>query len=274
MNKFLALAASFVLGSALLLSGCGSDGANNSANKDGKTTIVVGASPVPHGEILNEAKAELAKEGIDLQVKEFTDYVQPNLALNDKELDANFFQHVPYLEKFNAERGLNLVSAGAVHIEPMGIYSHTLKDLNSIPEGAKVGIPNDPTNGGRALLLLAKQNLLTLKDPTDIHATVADITANPHNLQIVELEAPQLPRSLDDLALAVINTNYAIEAGLNPTKDALAIESADSPYANIVAVRKGDEQRPEIQKLMKALHTAEMKKFITEKYNGAIIPAF
>lgn len=276
MKKIFSLAATVALGSALLLAGCGSDTAKSGAAGD-KVTITVGASPVPHAEILEQVKPLLEKEGITLKVTEFTDYVTPNIALNDKELDANFFQHVPYLEKFANEHNLKLVSAGKVHVEPMGIYSKTItdKDLKSVlPNGSKVAIPNDPTNGARALILLQKAGLITLKNPTDIGATKADITENPRNLEIVELEAPQLPRSLDDVAIAVINTNYALEAGLNPVKDALLIEDKDSPYANIVAVRAGDENRPEIQKLMKALESPEIKKFIEDKYNGAIIPAF
>lgn len=272
MNKFLALTATIILGSTLLFSGCGSS--TTSSNNTGKTTITIGASPVPHAEILNEAKAELEKEGIELKIVEFTDYVKPNLALNDKEIDANFFQHQPYLDKFNADRGLELISAGTVHIEPMAIYSHSLKDIAAIQDGAKVAIPNDPTNGGRALLLLAKAGLIELNDNNNIHATVTDIKSNPHHLQIIELEAPQLPRSLDDVAIAVINTNYALEANLNPLKDALLTESKDSPYANIIAIRKDEENRPEIKKLMKALQSAEMKKFIEDKYKGSILPAF
>lgn len=276
MRKLFALAAAAILGSALLLAGCGSDN-TASASSSGKTTITVGASPVPHAEILEQVKPLLEKEGIDLKIVEFTDYVKPNLALNDKELDANFFQHLPYLDKFDSEHNLSLQSAGKVHIEPMGIYSKTItdKDLNSVlPNGSKVAIPNDPSNGGRALLLLQKAGLITLKDPNNIYATKADIVSNPKNLEVVELEAAQLPRSLDDVAFAVINTNYALEAGLDPLKGALFLEDKDSPYANIVAIRKGDENRPEIQKLMKALQSPEIKKFIEDKYKGAILPAF
>lgn len=276
MKKLFSLAAAAILGSALLLAGCGSDN-NTSVGTSGKTVITVGASPVPHGEILEQAKPLLEKEGIELKVVEFTDYVKPNMALNDKELDANFFQHVPYLEKFISEHKMDLVSAGKVHVEPMGVYSKTItdKDLNAaLPNGSKVAIPNDPSNGGRALILLQKAGLITLKDPNNIYATKADIASNPKNLEFVELEAAQLPRSLDDVAIAVINTNYALEAGLDPLKSALYLEDKDSPYANIVAVRKGDENRPEIQKLMKALQSPEVKKFIEDKYKGAILPAF
>lgn len=277
MKKIFALASAVVLGSALLLAGCGSDNASAGAGGKDKVVLTVGASPVPHAEILEQIKPVLEKEGIELKITQFTDYVTPNTALAEKELDANFFQHVPYLEKFTAEHNLKLASAGKVHIEPMGIYSKSItnKDLKAaLPQGSKVAVPNDPSNGGRALLLLQKAGLITLKDPNNIYATKADIVNNPLNLEIVELEAAQLPRSLDDVAIAVINTNFALEAGLNPVNDALFLEDKDSPYANIVAVRAGDENRPEIQKLMKALQSPEVKKFIEDKYKGAILPAF
>ena len=258
-------------GLAFGLAGCGDDNAPKSG--DAKT-LTVGASPVPHADILNLIAPQLQKEGITLKVIEFSDYIQPNLSLNDKELDANFFQHEPYLKKFAADRKLDLVNLVAVHIEPMGVYSKKLKDIKSVPDGAKVAIPNDPTNGGRALNILAKAGLIKLKDGVGISATVGDIVENPKNLKITEAEAAMLPRTLDDVDLAVINSNFAMEAKLNPTKDALFIEPKDSPYANIVAVRKGDENRKEIQALKKALTSPEVKKFIEEKYKGAVIPAF
>lgn len=273
MKKIWAIAATAALSAALLLTGCGSD-KSTPTSSNGNAKIIVGATPVPHAEILEEIKPILAKEGVDLEIKEFNDYNTPNAAVNEKEIDANFYQHQPYLDEWNAANNAHLVSVGGVHIEPMGIYSHTIKDLKNVPNGAKVAIPNDPSNGGRALLLLQKQGLITLKDGGSAKSTVADITANPKNLQFVELEAPQLPRSLDDVAIAVINTNFAIKAGLNPTKDAIAIEGNDSPYVNILVVRDGDQNRPEIQKLMKALQSPEVKKFIQDKYQGAILPAF
>lgn len=268
MKKYIALLFTLLLTLALV-SGC----AKTSNTADTKV-LKVAASPVPHAEILQVVKPLLQKEGIDLQIIEMTDYVRPNTALADKEIDANYFQHIPYLEKFAAERNLKLTYTAKVQIEPMGVYSKKIKTLDSLPPSAKVAIPNDPTNGGRALSLLAKQGLITLKDGVGVHATVSDIVTNPKNLKIVELEAPQLPRALDDVDLAVINTNFALEANLVPTKDALAIESNDSPYANILAVRQGDENRPEIVKLTQALNSPEVRQFITEKYNGAIIPAF
>lgn len=257
-----------------LAAGCGGNSGKPAADSGKKVVLKVGASPVPHAEILNHIKPALEKEGIDLQVVEFTDYVKPNLSLSDKELDANFFQHKPYLEKFCADRKLSLVSAGTVHIEPMGVYSKKIKNLKELKDGAKVAIPNDPTNGGRALVILEKAGLLKLKDGVGISATVNDIVSNPKKLQITEAEAAMLPRTLEDMDIAVINSNFAMEAKLNPAKDALFIEAKDSPYANIVAVRKGDENRPEIQKLMKALQSDDVKNFINEKYKGAILPAF
>ena len=267
-----ALAGLLALGA--LVDGCSGEKKEAAQSSDKKVVLKVGATPVPHAEILNEIKPLLAKDGIDLQIIEFTDYVKPNLSLNDKEIDANFFQHEPYLKKFAADRKLDLVNLVAVHIEPMGVYSKKLKDIKSVPDGAKVAIPNDPTNGGRALNILAKAGLIKLKDGVGISATVGDIVENPKNLKITEAEAAMLPRTLDDVDLAVINSNFAMEAKLNPTKDALFIEPKDSPYANIVAVRKGDENRKEIQALKKALTSPEVKKFIEEKYKGAVIPAF
>lgn len=258
---------------AVVAAGCGGDD-KKAASGDKKVTLKVGATAVPHAEILNDIKPALAKEGVDLQIIEFSDYVKPNLALNDKELDANFFQHEPYLDTFVSERKLALVSAGKVHIEPMGIYSKTIKSLQDIPNGAKIAIPNDPSNGGRALALLESAKLLKLKDGVGVKATVGDITQNDKKLKIVEIEAALLPRSMDDTDLSVINSNFAMEAKLNPVKDSLFTEPKESPYANIVAVRKGDESRPEIQKLMKALQSPEVKKFIEEKYKGAVVPAF
>ena len=267
-----ALAGLLALGA--LVAGCSGEKKEAAQSSDKKVVLKVGATPVPHAEILNEIKPLLAKDGIDLQIIEFTDYVKPNLSLNDKEIDANFFQHEPYLKKFAADRKLDLVNLVAVHIEPMGVYSKKLKDIKSVPDGAKVAIPNDLTNGGRALNILAKAGLIKLKDGVGISATVGDIVENPKNLKITEAEAAMLPRTLDDVDLAVINSNFAMEAKLNPTKDALFIEPKDSPYANIVAVRKGDENRKEIQALKKALTSPEVKKFIEEKYKGAVIPAF
>lgn len=269
MKKILLVLATAIF-AVFALSGCGS----NTDSSSGKTVLKVGATAVPHAEILEQVKPILAKEGIDLQIVEFNDYVQPNLALNDGELDANFFQHKPYLDEFISEHNVKLVSSGGVHIEPMGIYSKKVKSLGDIKDGATVAIPNDPTNGGRALLLMAKSGLITLKDNTNITSTIQDITANPKNLKFQEVEAAQLPRVLDDVDAAVINTNYAMQAGFVPATDALAIEDSTSPYVNIVAVKEGDQDKPAIQALMKALKSDTVKKFIEEKYKGAVVPAF
>ncbi|MDF2568773.1 MAG: metQ 3 [Sporomusa sp.] len=273
MKKLTLLFITALLVLSTFIAGCGSKETPAPSASD-KKTIKVGATAVPHAEILNVVKPILEKDGINLVIVEMSDYVRPNIAVAEKELDANFFQHIPYLSKFSAERKLDLTYTAAVHIEPMGIYSKKVKSLNDVQSGAQIGIPNDPTNGGRALALLAKAGLIKLKDGAGVNATVKDITENTKNLKIRELEAPQLPRSLDDVALAVINTNYALEAKLVPAKDALFIEQKDSPYVNILTVRKGDENRPEIQKLTKALTSEEVKKFINEKYQGAIVPAF
>lgn len=272
MKKWLAVL--FVVASLLVTVGCGGD--KKTSNDASKQTNVlkIGATAVPHAEILNFVKPILAKEGVELKIVEFSDYVQPNISLNDKELDANFFQHIPYLEKFATERKMPLVSLVKVHIEPMGIYSKKIKNVQDINNAGKIAIPNDPTNAGRALALLQTAKLLKLKDGAGVNATVGDIVDNPKNLKLVEVEAALLPRSLDDVDLSVINTNFAIEAKLNPTKDALFIESKDSPYTNIVAIRKGDEQKPALVKLAKVLNSAEVKNFIAEKYKGAVVPAF
>jgi len=238
--------------------------------------VNIGASPVPHSEILAYVRDNLAAEaGLEIEIVEFTDYVQPNLALNDGQLDANFFQHLPYLEDFNAERGTDLVSVAGIHIEPLGIYSKTLTNLDDVPDGAVVTIPNDATNGGRALNLLAANALISLKADAGFSATVADIIDNPKNLKITELEAAQLVRALDDAALAVINGNYALEGGMVPSKDALALESGENnPYVNILAVKKGNENIEAIQKLVELLTSPEVKAFIEEKYTGSVLPAF
>ena len=237
-------------------------------------TLRVAASAVPHAEILNFVKPALAKEGVELDVKVFTDYVQPNVQVAEKRLDANFFQHQPYLDEINKSRGTSLVSVGGVHVEPFGAYSSKIKDLKDLPQGANVVIPNDATNGGRALLLLQKAGVITLKDPTNILSTPKDIAENPKGIKVRELEAATLPRVLTQVDLALINTNYALEAKLNPTQDALAIEGSDSPYVNILVTRADNKDAEAVQKLVKALHSAEVKQFIEEKYKGAVVPAF
>ena len=237
-------------------------------------TLIVAATPVPHAEILEFVKPALAKEGVDLKVKVFTDYIQPNVQVAEKRLDANFFQHQPYLDEFNKSRGTSLVSVGGVHVEPFGAYSSKIKDLKELPQGANVVIPNDATNGGRALLLLQKAGVITLKDPSNILSTPKDIAENPKGIKVRELEAATLPRVLTQVDLALINTNYALEAKLNPAEDALAIEGSDSPYVNILVTREDNKDSPAVQKLVKALHSDEVKAFILEKYKGAVVPAF
>jgi len=237
-------------------------------------TITVAASPVPHAEILEFVKPVLAKEGVDLKVKVFTDYVQPNVQVAEKRLDANFFQHQPYLDEFNKAKGTNLVSVAGVHLEPLGAYSSKLKKLDELPAGATVVIPNDATNGGRALLLLDKAGVISLKDKSNILSTVKDITTNTKNLKFRELEAATIPRVLTQVDLALINTNYALEAKLAPSKDALVIEGSDSPYVNILVARPDNKDSDAMKKLVAALHSPEVKAFITEKYKGAVLPAF
>ncbi|ENQ3532695.1 MetQ/NlpA family ABC transporter substrate-binding protein [Campylobacter upsaliensis] len=234
--------------------------------------IVVAATPVPHAEILNQAKEDLEKEGYTLEVKEFTDYVLPNLATDNGEVDANFFQHTPYLEEFNKSKGTKLVKVANIHIEPMAVYSKKYKNFNELKDGAKIAVPNDPTNESRALDIIAKTGLVSFNDKA--LKTPIDITQNPKNIKFIELKAAQLPRALSDVDVAVINSNYALLANLNPVKDSIFIEDKDSPYANILVVKEGKEQDPKIKALTKALQSEKIKKFIEEKYNGAVIPAF
>lgn len=235
--------------------------------------LVVGAT-VPHADILKFIAPKLKEEGVELEVKEFTDYVQPNVQLYEKELDANYFQHQPYLDEQNDQNGFDLVPVVGVHVEPFGAYSNKFKSTDEIPDGAKVAIPNDPTNGGRALLLLQKQGLLKLKDEASITATQKDIVENPKNLKIIEADAAMLPRQLAEVDLALINTNYALEAKLNPTKDALFIEDKDSPYTNILVARPDNKDSDAIQKLAKALTSDEVRTFINDTYQGALVPVF
>lgn len=250
----------------------GSDAGSAASGEN--VTLTVGASPVPHAEILNVIKPILEKEGVTLIVKEFNDYIQPNVQLYEKQLDANFYQHTPYLDQFNKERGYDLVKAGGVHLEPIGAYSKKIKSADELKDGATVAIPNDATNGGRALLLLAANNVIKLKDGTGVEATVKDVTDNPKNLKFKELEAAMLPRVLDEVNLAVINTNFALEAKLDPAKDALFIEGKDSPYVNILVTRPDNKDSDAIRKLAKALNSDEVKAFINDQYKGSILPAF
>lgn len=265
LKKLLSVTVASVI--ALSVVGCG----GKTSGDDKK--IVVGASSNPHAVILNEAvKPLLEKEGYELEVQEFSDYVLPNTALDEGSLDANYFQHIPYLEQTVKEKGYKLTYTSKVHIEPMGVYSNKIKALDELSDGAKIAIPNDPTNGSRALELLEKNNVIKLADkelPTKV-----DITENPKNVEIVEMNAEQLPTALEDVDCAVINSNYALEADLKPTENAIVLESSDSPYANVLACREDNKDSEKIKALSKALNSKEVKTYIEEEYNGAIIPAF
>lgn len=242
------------------------------------TTLKVAASPTPHAEILNVAKDILAEQGIDLEVIEFTEYVQPNLVTESGEVDANYFQHKPYLDGFNVEQGTHLVSVGAVHYEPFGIYPGKSSDLENIADGATIAIPSDTTNEARALQLLAAQGLITVRDDAGLTATINDITENPHNIKFEEIEAAQLPRTVQDVDFAVINGNYALAAGFSVKNDALATEDASSEaaqtYANILAVKEGRENDPAIQALYAVLTSDKVKDYINSTYDGAVVPIF
>lgn len=281
MKKNLIKVFTLALVSALTLAACSGGADNKPAQGDAaKTTeksnkvLKIGASPQPHAAILENIKQDLADKGIELEIQQFSDYVVPNTAVEDGDLDANFFQHVPYMDEFNKQQGTHLVSVGSVHLEPMGLYSKKIKDLKELKEGATISIPNDPTNGGRALLLLEKNGIIKLKDGAGLAATDKDIVVNPMNLKITLLDAAQLPRTLEDVDASVINTNFALEADLNPLNDALVIEGKDSPYANIVAVKEGNEKDERVVALMEALNSEKTKKFIEDEYKGAIVPAF
>ncbi|ADL13555.1 MetQ/NlpA family ABC transporter substrate-binding protein [Acetohalobium arabaticum] len=257
-----------------LAAGCGGNQTAEPQQEAEKTELVVGATPVPHAEILTEIKPLLAEEGIELKIKEFTDYVTPNVALADGSIDANFFQHLPYLNDFKEERGLDLTYTTKVHIEPMGLYSEKIESLDEIEEGATIALPNDATNEGRALLLLAENGLIKLNEEAGVKATPVDIVENPKDLQFEELESAQLPRVLPDVTAAVINTNYALEGNLVPTEDAIIMEDSQSPYANVLAIRTEDKNKEALQKLTDVLTSEKVKKFINEEYGGSIVPTF
>lgn len=245
------------------------------AKETGKTVLKVGATPEPHAEMLKLVVDDLASQGIELQVVEFTDYVTPNTALEEGELDANFFQHIPYLESFNKDHGYHLANAGGIHIEPLAVYSKKVSALGSLRSGALIALPNDPTNEGRALLLLQSAGLIALKDSSKLDSTVNDIAANALGLKFSELEAATIPRVLQDVDAAVINGNYAIPAGLTATKDGLFVEGADSPYVNVIAVKQGNESNPAIKALVSALQSQEVKDWVASRYpNGEVVLVF
>lgn len=267
--------------SSCLIAGCssGSDnaGADSAGSAEGDTVITVGASPTPHAEILNAVKDELAQAGYTLEIKEYNDYILPNTALQDGELDANYFQHITYLNDFNEENGTDLVAVADIHFEPFGLYSEKVTNVADLPDGATVAVPNDTTNEARALLLLEQEGLIKLKDGAGISATVVDIEENPKNLQIQEVEAAQVPRTLAEVDLAAINGNYALNAGLD-VADAIATESsageAAQAYANVLAVKAGNENTPKTEALKDALLSPTVAQFIADNYGGAVVAVF
>ncbi len=274
MKKSVSLLLAILALAATLLAGCGGQKAAAPAPAAEKKSIKVGVTAGPHAEILETVKKLAAKDGLDIQIVEFSDYMTPNIALSQGDIDANSYQHQPFLDNQVKDRKYDIISIGKTVIFPMGIYSKKIKNINDVKPGAIVAIPNDPSNGGRALLLLEKAGLLKLKPDAGIKATVADIAANPKNIKIKEIDAAQIPRSLDDVDIAAVNTNYAVPAGLLPAKDALVIENADSPYANVIAVRTKDKDNAAFQKLLEAYRSPEVKQWIEEKYKGTFVPTW
>ncbi len=274
-KKLLSLAAVGILAVGLF-TGCGSSDEKKAENTDSKGTIKVAASETPHAEILEQAKPLLEKEGWDLEVTVFNDYVQPNLVVESGEFDANYFQHIPYLEEFNEEQKTHLVNAGGIHYEPFGIYPGTKKSLDDLEKGDVIAVPNDTTNEARALLLLQDNGVITLKDGVGLEATVNDIVDNPKGVEIRELEAAQVSRVTEEVAFVVLNGNYALEAGYSVAKDAVAYEKNDSEaaqtYVNVIAVKEGNEDNEGIKALVKVLKSDEIKKYINDNYDGAVIP--
>ncbi len=274
MKKVLAI----VLSAVVCLGAFTGCGGGKDESKEESKKIVIGASPSPHADILKVAAKELKKDGYKLEIKEYSDYVQPNTALDSGDLDANYFQHKPYMDNFNEEKGTQLVAAAMIHYEPFGIFPGKTKKLKDLKDGASVAVPNDTTNEARALLLLESEGYITLKKDAGLTATKKDIVKNPKNLDIKEIEAAQIPRSLKDVDLAVVNGNYAIEAGLKVNKDALAVEDADSigakTYGNVVAVHKGDEKKDSIKALIKAMKSDAVKDYINKNLEGAVVPLF
>jgi D-methionine transport system substrate-binding protein len=267
MKKILSRTA--LLAATFALAACGRSGGDA-----GSERLTVAATAVPHAEILEVVKPILEKEGLQLEVRVFNDYVQPNDQVAQKQIDVNYFQTEPYLDAYNRDRGSQLVTIVGVHIEPFGAYSRRYKSLADLPQGAEVAIPNDPSNNSRALILLDKAGVIKLKDPSNALSTQRDIVENPKQLKFRELDSAMLPRVLEQVDLAMINTNYALDAGLNPTQDALVIESKDSPYVNFLVGRPDNKDDPRVQKLAKALTSPEVKAFIEQKYHGAVLPAF
>ena len=236
--------------------------------------LVIAATPVPHAEILELIKPTLAKEGVDLEIKVFTDYVQPNVQVAEKRLDANYFQTLPYLENFNKGKGTNLVTVVGVHVEPFGGYSKKIKKIEDLKDGATVAIPNEGSNSGRALLLLQKAGVIKLKDGVGVKPSPLDVVDNPKKFQFIEIDAAQSPRALDDVAAAAINTNYATQAGLDPVKDPILRENPEGPYVNVIAVRVADKDKPWVKDLVEAYRSPEVKAFIAEKFKGSVLASW
>lgn len=254
---------------AVVLTACGQETASS------KDTLTIGVSPTPHGEIVEGLEAEFKKEGLDVKVVNFDDYVQPNLQLEAGDIDANFFQHEAYLKDFCEERGIkDLVNLGAVHLEPIGVYSKSLKSLDELKDGDEVIIPNDPSNGARALLLLQKAGLIKLADENNLKATEQDIVDNPKNLKFVPMEAASIPKTYGDATIGIINSNYAIANGLNPVADTIYSEDKDAPYANIIAVKEENKDQEKFQKLLKVMTSEKCKEIINEKFQDDIVPVF
>lgn len=268
-KRILAAGAAAVL--AVGLTACG-----GKENKADDKTITVAASPTPHAEILEAAKDLLKEKGYTLEIKEFDDYPQQNVVVDEGEFDANYFQHQPYLDNFNEEKGSDLVSAAKIHYEPLGIYPGASEDLENIKDGAKIAVPNDATNEARALLLLEENGIITLKEDAGLNATKKDVEENPHNIEIVELDAAQIARVVEELEFVILNGNYALDAGFNVQTDAIAKEEADSEaaqtYANIIAVKKENKDSEKIKALVEVLQSEEIGKFITDTYEGAVVP--
>lgn len=274
MRKLIAVG--LLLLAVAFIGGCGASGVSNKeavAQKE-NAVIKVGVTSGPHAEILEQVKKVAERDGLQIQIVEFNDYVQPNASLDQGEIDANAFQHQPFLDNHVKDRGYKLVSIAKTVILPMGIYSDKIKKLSEIQDGAVVAIPNDPSNAGRALMVMEKSGLIKLKPGVGVAATVPDIVDNPKHIKIRELEAALIPRAIADVDMAAINTSYAIKAGLLPSRDGLAIEDSSSPYANILVVREQDKNKPIFQKLIKAYHSEEVKKYLAEHFNGSILPAW
>ena len=275
MKKIFALALALAL--CLSLAACGGSKKEEPKQEETKAetvTLKVAASPTPHAEILALVVDDLAEQGIELVVTEYGDYVIPNTAVEEGDEDVNFFQHVPYLDNFNVEHGTHLVSVAPIHVEPMGLYAGKSDDLANLPDGASVAVPNDVTNEARALLLLETLGLIKLAEDAGLEATPIDIVENPKNLTFNELEAAMVPTILSEVDIAIINSNFALQAGLNPMEDSLAMEGGESPYANILVVKEGNESNEAVQALISALQSDEVREFIIETYEGAVVPAF